>query len=89
MTPLNPAGSQNFKANKRGYWSFWIFAVLFVLSLFAEFIANDKPIVVSYKGEMLFPVFVDYQEDKFGGFLAETDYQDRLYPAMRSTRMAG
>ena len=57
-------------ANRRGYWSFWIFLVLFVLSLFAEFIANDRPIVASYKGESLFPVFVDYPEEKFGGFLA-------------------
>ena len=47
-----------------------------MLSLFAEFIANDRPILVSYKGEMLFPVFVDYPEEKFGGFLAQTDYRD-------------
>jgi microcin C transport system permease protein len=66
----------NFRANKRGYWSFWIFLVLFVLSLFAEFIANDRPIVAHYKGEWLFPVFVDYPEEKFGGFLARTDYRD-------------
>ena len=45
-------------------------------TLFAEFIANDRPIVVSYKGEILFPVFVDYPETKFGGFLATTDYRD-------------
>ncbi len=50
--------------------------MLFVLSLFAEFIANDKPLIVSYKGEILFPVLVDYPEDKFGGFLAVTDYRD-------------
>ena len=46
------------------------------VTLFAEFIANDRPIVVSYKGELLFPVFVDYPETKFGGFLAVTDYRD-------------
>ncbi|MGN6550124.1 MAG: ABC transporter permease, partial [Pararhizobium sp.] len=56
--------------------SFWIFMVLFVLSLFAEFIANDRPILASYKGELLYPVFVDYPEEKFGGFLARTDYRD-------------
>ena len=67
---------QNFKANRRGYWSLWIFLVLFVLSLFAEFIANDKPIIASYKGEILFPVLVDYPEEKFGGFYAVTDYRD-------------
>jgi microcin C transport system permease protein len=66
----------NFKANRRGYWSLWIFLTLFGLSLFAEFIANDRPIVASYKGELLYPVFVDYPEEKFGGFLAVTDYRD-------------
>ncbi len=76
ISPLNQRRWQNFKANRRGYWSLWIFLVLFVLSLFAEFIANDKPIVASYKGEILFPVLVDYPEEKFGGFLAVTDYRD-------------
>ncbi|WP_377291712.1 ABC transporter permease [Rhizobium sp. SG2393] len=74
-SPVNQRRWQNFKANRRGYWSFWIFLVLFVLSLFAEFIANDRPLVASYKGEMLFPVVVDYPEEKFGGFLAQTDYR--------------
>ena len=50
--------------------------MLFGLSLFAEFIANDKPVLVSYKGELLVPVMVDYPEEKFGGFLAVTDYRD-------------
>ena len=76
LSPLNQRRWQNFKANRRGYWSLWIFLVLFVLSLFAEFIANDRPIVASYKGEILFPVLVDYPEEKFGGFLAVTDYRD-------------
>jgi microcin C transport system permease protein len=49
---------------------------LFVLSLFAEFLANDRPILVQYKGEWLTPIFVDYPEEKFGGFLARTDYRD-------------
>ena len=78
LSPLNQRRWQNFKANRRGYWSLWIFLVLFVLSLFAEFIANDKPIVASYKGEILFPVLVDYPEEKFGGFLAVTDYRDPI-----------
>ena len=56
----------------------WIFLALFVFSLFAEFIANDKPIVAYYKGELLFPVLVDYPESKFGGFLAVTDYKDTV-----------
>jgi microcin C transport system permease protein len=76
LSPLNRRRLQNFKANRRGYWSFWIFLVLFGLSLFAELIANDKPILASYKGEILYPAFVDYPEEKFGGFLAQTDYRD-------------
>jgi microcin C transport system permease protein len=77
LTPLNRRRWNNFKANRRGYWSLWIFLVLFVFTLFAEFIANDKPIVAYYKGELLFPVLVDYPESKFGGFLAVTDYKDK------------
>ena len=75
LSPINRRRWKNFKANRRGYWSLWIFLVLFVLSLFAEFIANDRPILASYKGEILFPVLVDYPEEKFGGFLAVTDYR--------------
>lgn len=76
LTPLSQRRLANFKANRRGYWSFWIFMVLFVLCLCAEFIANDRPILVNYKGELLFPVVVNYPEEKFGGFLAQTDYRD-------------
>ncbi len=76
LTPINRRRWQNFKANRRGFWSLWIFAVLFLLSMFAELIANDKPIVASYKGEILFPVLINYPEEKFGGFLAVTDYKD-------------
>ncbi len=75
-SPVNQRRLANFKANRRGYWSFWIFLVLFVLSLFAELIANDRPIIASYKGELIFPVVKDYPEEKFGGFLAVTDYRD-------------
>ncbi|MER9815128.1 ABC transporter permease [Mesorhizobium sp. M0129] len=76
LSPLNKRRWQNFKANRRGYWSLWIFLALFVLSLFAELIANDRPIVAYYKGEILFPVAVAYPEEKFGGFYAVTDYRD-------------
>jgi microcin C transport system permease protein len=76
LSPLNRRRLTNFKANRRGYWSFWIFMVLFVVTLFAELLANDRPIVAHYKGELLFPIAVDYPEEKFGGFLAETDYRD-------------
>jgi microcin C transport system permease protein len=76
LSPINRRRLDNFKANRRGYYSFWIFTILFVVSLFAEFIANDRPIVISYKGETLWPVFHNYPEAKFGGFLATTDYRD-------------
>jgi microcin C transport system permease protein len=78
LSPLNKRRWRNFTGNRRGYWSLWIFLVLFVVTLFAEFIANDKPIVAVYKGEVLFPVLVDYPESKFGGFLAVTDYKDPM-----------
>ncbi|TAL77403.1 MAG: ABC transporter permease [Beijerinckiaceae bacterium] len=76
LTPLNRRRLANFRNNKRGYWSLWIFLFFFILSLFAEFIANDRPILVVYKGEWLFPIVHDYPEAKFGGFLARTDYRD-------------
>ncbi|MGO8845101.1 MAG: ABC transporter permease [Methylocella sp.] len=78
LSPINQRRLANFKANKRGYWSFWIFLFFFVLSLFSEFIANDKPLLVVYKGEILLPILHDYPEEKFGGFLAQTDYRDRV-----------
>ena len=76
LSPINKRRLTNFKANRRGYWSLWIFLLLFGLSLIAEFLVNDRPIVVVYKGEVLAPIFVDYPEEKFGGFLAVTDYRD-------------
>lgn len=57
----------NFQANRRAYWSFWIFSVLFLVCLAAEFIANDKPILISYQGELRMPVFKFYSEADFGG----------------------
>jgi microcin C transport system permease protein len=76
LSPLNRRRWRSFRANGRGYWSFWIFTVLFVLSLFAELLANDRPILAFYKGEVLYPALVEYPEEKFGGFLARTDYRD-------------
>jgi microcin C transport system permease protein len=78
VSPINRRRLANFKAHRRGYWSFWIFIVVFGLSLFAEFIANDRPLMVSYKGAFLYPIFHDYPEETFGGFLAETDYRDSV-----------
>ncbi|MFZ1105485.1 MAG: ABC transporter permease [Hyphomicrobiaceae bacterium] len=76
LSPINRRRWHNFKSNRRGFWSLLLFAVLFVATLCAELIANDRPIVLLYKGEVLFPVLVDYPEAKFGGFLAITDYKD-------------
>jgi microcin C transport system permease protein len=76
LSPINQRRLQNFKKNRRGFWSLWIFLVLFGLSMFAELIASDRPILVSYRGELLVPAFVNYPEAKFGGFLATTDYRD-------------
>lgn len=76
LSPLNQRRWQSFKANRRGYWSLWIFLALFGLSLIAEVIANDRPILAYYNGELLIPFAIDYPEEKFGGFLAVTDYRD-------------
>src|SRR6478672_8958928 len=77
VSPLNKRRWHNFTANRRGYWSLWIFLVLFVLSLFAEFIANDKPLMVNYDGHYYFPVFKSYPETAFGGiFETEAVYRD-------------
>ncbi|MCH8542793.1 MAG: ABC transporter permease [Alcanivorax sp.] len=68
---------QTFKANRRGYWSLWIFAAVFVICMAAELIANDKPLVLSYQGELYAPVFKAYPETTFGGmFETETNYRD-------------
>jgi microcin C transport system permease protein len=76
LSPLNRRRWLSFRAHTRGWWSLWIFLVLFALSLFAEFLTNDRPLLVSYKGELLSPVLIDYPESQFGGFLAVTDYRD-------------
>ena len=77
VSALNKRRWQTFKANRRGYWSLWIFLILFVISLFAEFIANDKPILIEYEGQYYWPVFQAYPETDFGGiFETEADYRD-------------
>jgi microcin C transport system permease protein len=77
LSPLNQRRWVNFKANRRGYWSLIIFSILFVLSLGAEFIANDKPFFVRFDGNSYFPVFVTYPETAFGGdFETAADYRD-------------
>jgi microcin C transport system permease protein len=77
ISPLNERRWQIFKAHARGHWSLWIFLVLFGLSLFAEFIANDRPLIVNYEGHYYFPVFKSYPETAFGGiFETEAVYRD-------------
>lgn len=76
LSPINRRRLDNFRANWRGWWSLWLFLFLFITTLFAEFIANDRPLLMWYDGELLSPVLIDYPEEKFGGFLAETDYRD-------------
>ena len=77
LSPIGRRRWENFKANRRGYWSFWLFLILFFVSLFAEFIANDKPFMVQYDGGLYFPAVVTYPETKFGGdFETAADYRD-------------
>ncbi len=79
IRPITARRLANFRANARGFWSLWIFLVLFIVSLFAEFIANDKPILISYDGAIYTPVFKAYAETDFGGeFETEADYQDPI-----------
>ncbi len=82
LSPITQRRLKQFKANKRGYWSFWIFCVLLFICLFAEFIANDKPILIQYEGRFYFPTFVNYPETTFGGdFETEAEYRDEFVAA--------
>ncbi len=77
VTPLTRRRINSFKANKRGYWSLWLFLALFLITLFAEIVANEKPILVYYQGEFFSPVLRAYPETTFGGeFETEADYRD-------------
>jgi microcin C transport system permease protein len=77
ISPLTRRRLDNFRANKRGFWSLWIFLVLFGVTLFAELIANDRPILVRFDGAFYVPVFSSYPETAFGGvFPTEADYRD-------------
>jgi microcin C transport system permease protein len=77
LSPLNQRRWANFKRNRRAFWSLWIFGALFILSLFAELIANDKPLLVNYQGEYYTPFLKFYPETTFGGDLrSEAVYRD-------------
>ena len=77
LSPLNKRRWRNFTRNRRAYWSLWIFLFLFVMSLFAEFLANDKPILVRYQDEYRMPIFSFYSERDYGGdFPTQAEYKD-------------
>jgi len=77
ISPLTRRRLDAFRRNRRGFWSLWIFLAVFVVTLFAEFIANDRPILVRFNGAWYYPVFVDYPETTFGGeFPTAADYRD-------------
>jgi len=82
LSPVTRRRLTIFRQNRRGFWSLWVFLILFGLSLFAEFIANDKPLLIRYDGRFFAPVLVDYAEDAFGDDLlpTEADYTD---PSLR------
>jgi microcin C transport system permease protein len=76
LSPINRRRFERFKAHKRGWWSLWLFLVLFIFSLGAELIANDKPLAVSYDGQWYFPILKRYPETAFGGeFPLEANYK--------------
>lgn len=77
LTPLTRRRWTQFQANRRGWWSLWLFLFLFGLSLGAEFIANDRPLLIYHQGSFYAPVFKDYAETDFGGdFPSEANYRD-------------
>ena len=77
LSPINKRRLDNFMSNKRGWYSFWIFTLLFLISIFANFIANDKPLLIKYNNQIYFPVIKEYSETMFGGdFETEADYRD-------------
>jgi microcin C transport system permease protein len=79
LSPLNQRRLANFKANRRGFVALWVFLLMFVISLFAELIANEKPVLVYYDHAFYMPVFKSYPETAFGGeFETEADYRDKF-----------
>ena len=86
FSPLTKRRWANFKANKRGYWSLWIISSLVILSLVAEVIANDKPIVLGYEGNLYLPALFEYAETEFGGvFETEAVYTSPIVQDLIAT----
>ena len=87
LSALNIRRLKNFRSNIRGWYSFWIFILLFITSLSADFISNDKPLLIKYNEEYLFPIFNNYQEIYFGGdFETEADYRDPYVQDLINTK---
>ncbi|MBN8411328.1 ABC transporter permease [Halomonas litopenaei] len=77
LSPITRRRLSVFRHQRRAWWSLWVFGLLFVLSLGAELVANDKPLLVKYQQEWYFPLAVDYPDTAFGGFLpTPADYRD-------------
>ena len=79
MTPITRRRLEHFCTNRRGFWSLWIFLILFFISLFAEGIANEKPLLVIFEGRFIFPIIETIPETYFGGeFATEAEYRDEF-----------
>ena len=82
LSPINRRRWENFKANRRGHWSLWIFLAMFLISLFAEFISNDRPIFIHVNGRSFFPAIITYPDTAFAKgkdpnlFGTAADYRD-------------
>lgn len=77
MNPVTRRRLRVFRANRRAFWSLWIFLAIFAVSMCAELVANDRPLLVRFQGEFYAPVFKTYPETLFGGdFETEADYRD-------------
>ncbi len=86
-SPINQRRIDTFLCNKRASWSLWIFLFIFIFSLFAELIANDKPLIIHYDGSLYAPVFIDYPETTFDGdFDTEADYTDPYISELIETK---
>ena len=87
LSPIAQRRYAQFRRNSRAFWSLWIFLAMFVISLGAEIVANDKPLLVNYDGAFYFPAFKSYPETAFGGeFETEADYRDPVVAELISSK---
>lgn len=87
LSPIGQRRYAQFRRNGRAFWSLWIFLAMFIISLGAEVVANDKPLFVSYDGGFYFPAFKSYPETAFGGeFETEADYRDPVVAELISAK---